>query len=76
MDWPLTFPLCCQVLADRLPLIWRRRLFERLVRGEILRPLRLATGLGNTSVIQIRSIALAHSASGREKGPQLPPRLV
>jgi CRISPR-associated endonuclease/helicase Cas3 len=51
------------------PLSWQRRLFERLVKGDVPSALDLPTGLGKTSVMSIWLIARAH-------GARLPRRLV
>jgi CRISPR-associated endonuclease/helicase Cas3 len=61
----------CQfaALAGPRPFSWQRRLFERLVKGDLPSALDLPTGLGKTSVIAIWLIARAH-------GAKLPRRLI
>ena len=56
-------------LSGFKPLSWQRRLFERLVKGDLPSALDLPTGLGKTSVMSIWLIARAH-------GARLPRRLV
>jgi CRISPR-associated endonuclease/helicase Cas3 len=49
-------------LVGPRPFSWQRRLFERLVKGDLPSALDLPTGLGKTSVMAIWLIARAHEA--------------
>jgi CRISPR-associated endonuclease/helicase Cas3 len=49
-------------LSGFTPLSWQRRLFERLMKGNLPSALDLPTGLGKTSVMAIWLIARAHGA--------------
>jgi reverse gyrase len=57
------FDLQFEVLSGFKPLDWQRRLFGRLVRGDLPSALDLPTGLGKTSAMAIWLIARAHGAN-------------
>lgn len=75
MGVALSFSVCFEAVTGHTPLRWQKRLFERLVEGDIPSRCDLPTGLGKTSIIPIWLIALA-SKAGIDGACGLPCRLV
>lgn len=71
-----SFDQCFQAATGNPPFRWQRRLYERLVRGEIPARCDIATGLGKTSVIPVWALALAHQLATVSRDLQLPRRFV
>lgn len=71
----LDFIKCFKALTGYEPFHWQRKLYERLLHGEIPDVCDIPTGLGKTSIIAIWLIALAELLR-RDDSYQLPRRLV
>ena len=74
-DLPMGFEETFRDLMHHNPYPWQRRLYDRLIKGNVPDALGIPTGLGKTSVISIWLIALSDSLR-RQGAVRVPTRLV
>ncbi len=65
-----------RALTDYSPFNWQRRLYDRMIKGDMPAVCDIPTGLGKTSAIPIWLVALAHQIHERGGKVEIPRRLI